>query len=59
MGPEPLLELSAGIQDLELDVTQDEGTAPSSEDVEQDTGRREQELSAAGERALMSRFSKK
>lgn len=52
------MELSAGIQDLELDVTQDE-VVPPSENVEQETGRTEQELSAAGERALMSRFSKK
>ncbi|XP_029699823.1 uncharacterized protein cep295 isoform X2 [Takifugu rubripes] len=49
VGPEPLLELSAGIQDLELDVTQDEAAPPSSENVEQETGRTEQEPSAAVE----------
>lgn len=53
VGPEPLLELSAGIQDLDLDVTQDEVVPPSSENLEQETGRAEQESSAAGERALM------
>lgn len=54
VGPEPLLELSAGIQDLELDVTQDEVAPPSSENVEQETGRTDQDLPAAGGRALMS-----
>ncbi|TNN01330.1 hypothetical protein fugu_010712 [Takifugu bimaculatus] len=49
VGPEPLLELSAGIQDLELDVTQDEAAPPSSENVEQETGRTELESSAAVE----------
>ncbi|XP_056905627.1 uncharacterized protein cep295 isoform X3 [Takifugu flavidus] len=49
VGPEPLLELSAGIQDLELDVTQDEAAPPSSENVEQETGRTEPEPSAAVE----------
>lgn len=58
-GPEPLPELSAGIQDLDLDVTQDDVAPPSLENVEQEPGRTERDSSAAGERGLMSRFSKK
>lgn len=53
VAPEPLLEWSAGVQDLDLDVTQDDVAPPpssSSEDGEQETGRTQQEVSAEGER---------